>query len=153
VTGRSTSISGIAIGAGVIAAATLIPASESAASASSANKLTADQTAFASSWKRGDVEASGESNTKDLLSFPLCEEWSEETHKPELQKLVVKKATSKAGLTGKETSRLIELQRMRRDKMPLATSYETFIRERERLAELKRLTDALMEYERKYGRS
>lgn len=152
-TGRSTSIPGIAIGAGVIAAATFIPASDRGTCSSSADKLIADQAVFATSWRRSEIDSPGESVTKDSLSFPVDEEWSEKKHKPELQKLVVKKATSKVGLTGKESRRLAVLQRMRRDAMPLATSYETFIRERERLAELKRLTDALMEYERKYGRS
>ena len=152
-TGRSTSIPGIAIGAGVIAAAAIIPASDGAVCSSSANDLVTDQRVFASNWGRGELKSSAESITKNSLSFPVDEEWEDEKHKPELQKLVVKKATSKVGLTEKEAVRLVVLQRMRRDAMPLPTSYETFIRERERLAELKRLTDALMEYERKYGRS
>ena len=93
----------------------------------------------------------GDTLANNSLSFPINEEWSEEKHKTELRKLILKKATSKAGLSVKDASRLAALQRMRRDSMPLATSYETFMRERERLAELKRLTDALIEYERKYG--
>jgi len=50
-----------------------------------------------------------------------------------------------------EAARLAALQQMRRETLPMATSYEEFIRERERLDELVRITEALEAYERKYG--
>ena len=150
-TSRSTSMPRIAVGAGVMAAAALIPVADKGAFVSSVGSMAADNAACATNWKRGGLEAAGDTIVGSSLSFPVEEEWSEEKHKTELRKLIVKKATSKTGLSTKDASRLAMLQRMRRESMPLATSYETFIRERERLAELKRLTDALMEYERKYG--
>ena len=85
------------------------------------------------------------------ISYSVDEKWDEEKHAPELRKLVVKKALSRNHLAPGEESRLEALQSMRRETLPLATSYEEFIRERERLEELAQITDALAAYERKYG--
>jgi len=149
---RSTSIPGIAIGAaGVMATATFIPVANGETCALSVGSMPVDSVVFATNWRQDGHRGTGDVLANNSMSFPINEEWSEEKHKTELRKLILKKATSKAGLSVKDAGRLAALQRMRRDSMPLATSYETFMRERERLAELKRLTDALIEYERKYG--
>lgn len=85
------------------------------------------------------------------LSYPIQEEWTEEIHKPELNLLIVKKATAPKKFTNADSRRLDQLQRMRRENLPPAMSYEQFIYEQERKEELSRLVDALMGYEQKYG--
>lgn len=150
-TGKTTAAPKIAVGAGLLAA-TL--GSFTLDGATSSNKSAMmDLLGVVTPWQ-GTVS----SPTKDVqsvnstLSFPINEEWSNERHLGELRSLVVKKATSKSGLSAKDAKRLEVLQRMRRESLPLAMSYDEFIRERERNAELMRLTDALLEYERKYGK-
>ena len=150
-TGRSTSMPRIAIGAGVVAAATLIHAADKGASASSVGNVVADHVAFATSWRGSNLGSAEDAVADNSLHFPVDEEWSQEKHMPELRKLIVKDATSKAGLSAQDARRLAVLQRMRREALPLAMSYESFMRESERIADLKRLTDALMAYEHKYG--
>ena len=153
-TPRSISIPRIAIGTSVIAASTLVHAANGETCVSSIETIVQDQTVVASYSHRYDHDIDEQEVVLEgnSLTFPVEEEWSEEKHKPELKRLIVKKASSKSGLSSREEKRLAELQRMRRDSIPFSTSYETFIRERERLAELKKLTDALIAYERKYGR-
>ena len=85
------------------------------------------------------------------LSYPIQEEWTEKIHKPELNRLIVKKATAPKKFTSADSRRLVQLQRMRRETLPPAMSYEQFIYEQERKEELSRLVDALMVYEQKYG--
>ena len=148
-TGRSTSVPKIAVRAGLLASA--LGSFTVEGSASSNGSSVTDSAKSTMPWQ-GVVNPS----TKDLqavrstISFPINEEWSDERHMVELRALVVKKATSKFGLSDKDAKRLEVLQRMRRESLPLAISYDEFIRERERNAELMRLTDALLEYEQRY---
>ncbi|MBO7687530.1 MAG: hypothetical protein J6V72_14150 [Kiritimatiellae bacterium] len=150
-TGRSTSTPKIAVGAGLLAAALGSFTVDGTASSNGASMT--DLAQSTTPW-----EGVGNPSTKDVqvvkstLSFPIDEEWSDERHMAELRSLVVKKATSKSGFSAKDAKRLEVLQRMRRESLPLAMSYDEFIRERERNAQLMRLTDALLEYERKYGK-
>ena len=150
-TGRTTAAPKIAVGAGLLAASLGSFTLDGAASSNRSAMM--DLMGVATHWQ-GTVSPSTKDvqSAKSTLSFPISEEWSNERHLGELRSLVVKKATSKSGLSAKEAKRLEVLQRMRRESLPLAMSYDEFIRERERNAELMRLTDALLEYERKYGK-
>ena len=150
-TGRSTAVPKIAVGAGLLAATLgTFPLDGTASSNRSAKTDLAEST---TPWQ-GTVSPSTKDvqSVKSTLSFPIDEEWADERHLAELRSLVVKKATSKSGLSAKDEKRLRVLQRMRRESLPLAMSYDEFIRERERNAELMRLTNALLEYEHKYGK-
>lgn len=149
-TGRTTAVPKIAVGAGLLAAS--LGSFTLDGTASSNRSAMTDLAGSITSWQ-GTISPSTKDvqSAKSTLSFPINEEWSNERHLGELRSLVVKKATSKSGLSAKDIKRLEVLQRMRRESLPLATSYDEFIRERERNAELKRLTDALFEYECKYG--
>ena len=149
-TGRSTSAPKIAVGAGLLAAAL---GSFTVDGTASANRTSMTDLAESTVPWQGTFDSSAKAvqSVKSTLSFPVAEEWSDERHMVELRAIIVKKATSKSGLAAKDAKRLETLQRMRRESLPLAISYDEFIRERERTAELMRLTDALLEYERKYG--
>ena len=83
-----------------------------------------------------------------MISIPVRETWDAETHMPELKKLVVKKSVS--ALSRKEELRLRDLQDMRRETLPLAQSYEEFIRDYERREELQELVERLAAYSKKY---
>lgn len=150
-TGRTTAVPKIAVGAGLLAA-TFGPFTLDGTASSNKSTMT-DLAGSITPWQ-GTISPSTKDvqSAKSTLSFPINEEWSNERHLGELRSLVVKKATSKSGLSAKDIKRLELLQRMRRESLPLAMSYDEFIRERERNAELMRLTDALLEYERKYGK-
>lgn len=150
-TGRTTAAPKIAVGAGLLAA-TLGSFTLDGTATSNRSAIT-DLAGSSTPWQ-GTVSPSTKDvqSVKSTLSFPINEEWSNERHLGELRTLVVKKATSKSGLSAKNEKRLEVLQRMRRESLPLAMSYDEFICERERNAELMRLTDALLEYERKYGK-
>lgn len=150
-TGRTTAVPKIAVGAGLLAASL---GSFTLDGTASSNRSAMTDLAGATTPWQGTVSTSTKDvqTVKSTLSFPVNEEWSNERHLGELRSLVVKKATAKSGLSTKDEKRLEVLQRMRRDSLPLAMSYDEFIRERERNAELMRLTDALLEFERKYGK-
>lgn len=150
-TGRSTSTPKIAVGAGLLAAA--LGSFTVGGTASSNGSSRTDHAQSSTPWEVAvNPSAKDALVVKSTLSFPIDEEWSDERHMVEFRSLVVKKATSRSGLSAKDAKRLEVLQRMRRESLPLAMSYDEFIRERERNAELTRLTDALLEYERKYGK-
>lgn len=150
-TGRTTAVPKIAVGAGLLAAT--LGAFTLDGTASSNRPAMMDLAGSTTPWQ-GTVRPSTKDvqAVKSTLSFPINEEWSDERHLGELRTLVVKKATSKSGLSAKDVKRLEVLQRMRRESLPLAMSYDEFIREREQNAALMRLTDALLEFERKYGK-
>ena len=149
-TGRSTSVPKIAVGAGLLAAALGSFTVEGSASSNNGSSVM-DSAQSTMPWQ-GVVNPSSKDiqAVKSTISFPINEEWSDERHMVELRSLVVKKATSKVGLSDNDAKRLELLKRMRRESLPLAISYDEFIRERKRNAELMRLTDALLEYEQKY---
>ena len=86
----------------------------------------------------------------DSLQADISEYWSEEKHGPELRKLILKKAKVCGKISKADAARLSKLQNMRRETLPLAMSYEEFIREYNRKIELQALIDALTEYKRKY---
>lgn len=86
----------------------------------------------------------------DSLQADISEDWSEEKHGPELRKLILKKAKACGKISKADAARLSKLQNMRRETLPLAMSYEEFIREYNRKIELQALIDALAEYKRKY---
>ena len=86
----------------------------------------------------------------DALRAQIPEAWNESKHGPELHKLIVKNAVKGEKLSAADRARLQTLQAMRRETLPTATSYESFIRERDRLAALQNLTDQFDEYVRKY---
>ena len=149
--GRATSMPQIAVKAGVMAAFAFGPVAGKETLASSRDNATIGVSASATNWRGRDLASPDGSCAGATLSFPVAEEWSEEKHSMELRKLIVKRATSKSGLSSKDATRLADLQRMRRESLPLAVPYEEFIRERERNAELLRLTNELLAYARKYG--
>lgn len=86
----------------------------------------------------------------ESLQADISETWSEEKHGPELRKLIVKKAKFCGKISKEDSDRLSKLQNMRRENLPLAMSYEEFIREYNRKIELQALMDALAEYKSKY---
>lgn len=86
----------------------------------------------------------------ETLRSQIPETWNESKHGPELHKLIVKHAVEGENLPHEDRVRLRTLQAMRRETLPMATSYAEFMRERERLADLQRLTEQLAEYVRKY---
>lgn len=90
-------------------------------------------------------------SSQATLNYPVSEEWDEEKHKPELHNLIVKKASRPGSFSTKDAERLAVLQRMRRDILPSAMSYEEFIRDQDCKAELLRLTNELLAFEFKYG--
>lgn len=106
-----------------------------------------------------DRDAVGCSNTEESQSsrarivYPVSEKWDDARHKAEFRALVARKASHPKTFTEKDDRRLEVLQQMRRDALPPASSYEEFVRERDRREEMTALTDALLAYERKYGSS
>ena len=86
----------------------------------------------------------------ESLQADVSENWSEEKHGPELRKLILKKAKACGKISRADAARLSKLQNMRRETLPLAMSYEEFIREYNRKIELQALMDALAEYKSKY---
>jgi hypothetical protein len=150
-TGKSTSVPKIAASAGLLVAAV---GSFTADGTVTYNKATLTDIALSTSSWHGAIDSSIKDarSGNGILSFAIEEEWSNERHLDELRSLIVKKATSKSGLPAKDARRLETLQRMRRESLPVSMSYEEFMAERERRAELMRLTDALLAYEQKYGK-
>ena len=103
--------------------------------------------------RRHDVQMS-ELRVDDLIAAQrarLPERWDAAKHGPELRKLIVKYAVEGENLSAKNRARLQTLQAMRRETLPCVHSYEEFKRERDRLAELRRLTDQFAEYKRKFA--
>lgn len=150
--GKSTSVPKIAASAGLLAA-TVGPFTANGAVTYNKAILT-DIATSTTSWHGAFDSSTKDAQTNNgILSFVIDEEWSDRRHMSELRSLVVKKATSKSGLSAKDARRLETLQRMRRESLPPSMSYEEFMRERERRAELTRLTDALLAYEQKYGKT
>ena len=152
--GRSTAVPKLAVsaGAGFIAVASIGALAANGHSTKSVDTITAVAAESSTSLKTGGDLISGKvQSARADITYPIDENWEEEKHAPELRQLIVKKATSKGRLSASEATRLVALQRMRREELPMATSYEEFIRERERMDELARITEALMEYERKFG--
>ncbi|MBQ2626131.1 MAG: hypothetical protein IJG18_13650 [Kiritimatiellae bacterium] len=152
--GRSTAVPkiGISAGAGLIAAVSLGTLTAGDLSTKQADSVVNAATGSSHSFKicnglfSGGVRSAGAG-----ITYPVDEKWEEGKHAPELRQLIAKKASSKGMLSKGEAARLAALQQMRRETLPMATSYEEFIRERERLDELVRITEALEAYERKYG--
>lgn len=152
--GRSTAVPRLAVsaGAGFIAAASIGAIAANGHSTKSFDNIANIAAESLTSLKPGDDIISGKVQTAraDII-YPIEEQWEDEKHAPELRQLIVKKASAKGRISASESARLEALQRMRREELPMATSYEEFIRERERMDELARITEALMEYERKFG--
>ena len=144
--GRSTAVPKLVVSAG---AGFMAVASIGTLSANSIANIAAESS---TSIESGDNFLSDKvQSARADITYPIDEKWEEGKHAAELRRLIVKKATSNNKLPASEAARLDALQRMRREALPMATSYEEFIRERERMDELERITEALMEYERKYG--
>ena len=103
--------------------------------------------------RRHDVQMT-ELSVDDLIAAQrsqLPERWDAAKHGPELRKLIVKYAVEGENLPTKDRARLQSLQAMRRETLPCVHSYEEFKRERDRLSELRRLTDQFAEYKRKFA--
>lgn len=143
-TDRSTAAPKFAVKAGLIAAASL-----------GVSQVTPGETPdddVSDGWVRSESFAAVELGSSSDLVFnvPAQEEWDEKIHKKELRVLIVKKATSDVGLSRRETARLLKLQEMRRSTLPLAQSYDEFIREYDRKIELQHLVEMLADYKQKY---
>ena len=152
--GRSTAVPKLAVsaGAGFIAVASIGALTASGHSTKSADSIANIAAESSTSIESGDNFLSDKvQSARADITYPIDEKWEEGKHATELRRLIVKKATSNNKLPASEAARLAALQRMRREALPMATSYEAFIRERERMDELERITKALMEYERKYS--
>ncbi len=151
--GRSTAVPKLAVsaGAGFMAAVSIGPMSASGNSTKPVDNIASVAVVSSMSLNPDDFAPGKVQSARADITYHIDEKWEEEKHAPELRQLIAKKASSKGRISANESARLAALQRMRREVLPMATSYEEFIRERERMDELARITEALMEYERKYG--